>query len=62
MEIKLNNQFYTKDQIIKAIGDFRDICSCQILDNFFTIKIDSKINKPYICEEFCNYVFSLRWN
>ena len=62
MLVKLNNKFYNKEAIKKAIDDFEGVCDGKILNNSIEIQLNPKEDIQEIKEEFCNYVLGLMKN
>lgn len=60
MRIKLNNKFYKKEAIEKAIKAFKGVCECKLLDDSFEIEITSNSgDEQKIDNEFCNFVLGI---
>lgn len=57
MKIKLNNNFYKKEAIEQAIEAFKEVCSCQIINDSFEIELNS--NEGTATDEFCNFVLGI---
>tara|TARA_Y100000310_G_C20353796_1_gene655647 strand:+ start:432 stop:632 length:201 start_codon:yes stop_codon:yes gene_type:complete len=62
MKIKLNNNFYDKEVIKEAVGDFKGVCNIQILNDNIEIELKSIEENENLGEEFCNYVLGLMKN
>jgi hypothetical protein len=61
--VKLSNKFYSKESIEEAINAFEDICSGEIINNGFEVRLIQKkeIDEP-LDKEFCNYVLGIMKN
>ncbi len=62
MKIRLNNRFYKKEAVEKALHDFRGICSGNILDDSIAVELIPKEDIDDLEHEFSNYVLGLMKN
>ena len=62
MKIKLSKLFYDKAAVTEAIKDFKEVCSCNIINDSIEIVLHPKERVENIEEEFCNYVLGLMNN
>ncbi|MBN2112446.1 HxsD-like protein [Candidatus Woesearchaeota archaeon] len=57
MKINLNNKFYKKEAIEKAIAAFKEVCPCRIINCSFEVEINAEDDA--VADEFCNFVLGI---
>ena len=60
--ITLNNKFYSKEHIEKALKDFKEVMQGQIINNNYDITLTPLEDIPNLEWEFYNYVLALMKN
>ncbi|MGM5483109.1 MAG: His-Xaa-Ser system radical SAM maturase HxsB [Nanobdellota archaeon] len=63
INLKLDNNFYTREAIEASLEDFSEVCEGHIISNEFEIELVPKLeNLDKLKEKFSNYVFALMKN